>query len=84
MTCTKTPLRDISLIIQMASKWYKGADRIEWRRPCVQGMELVVFGDSQAKIFGREQIIYPRVSITSFSGCDVRYSFGFLLNINIL
>ena len=53
------------------SKWFQGTDRLNWKRPCFAGFDTVVLGDSQLKIYGKQNKRKPGFSITSYSGCDV-------------
>ena len=53
------------------SVWFPGDARKEWKRPCFVGYDTVVLGDSQLKIYGRQQLKEPGWNIISYSGGDV-------------
>ena len=53
------------------SEWFNGETRAHWKRPCFNGFQTVVMGDSQLKIYGQNNKRRAGFSITSYSGCDV-------------
>ena len=53
------------------SEWFNGEARAHWKRPCFNGFQTVVMGDSQLKIYGQNNKRRAGFSITSYSGCDV-------------
>ena len=55
------------------SEWFNGEARAHWKRPCFNGFQTVVMGDSQLKIYGQNNKRRAGFSITSYSGCDVSF-----------
>ena len=65
--------KKISKLAPGFSEWFNGETRAHWKRPCFNGFQTVVMGDSQLKIFGQNNKIRAGYSITSYSGCDVSF-----------
>ena len=58
-------------VIGGKSVWYPGPRRKEWKRPCFAEHHIIVMGDSQLKIYGKDKIKKKGYNITSYSGADV-------------
>ena len=63
--------KKISKLAPGFSEWFNGETRAHWKRPCFNGFQTVVMGDSQLKIYGQNNKRRAGFSITSYSGCDV-------------
>ena len=70
-TAEKNLEPEISKLAPGFSKWFDGETRAHWKRPCFNGFQTVVMGDSQLKIYGQNNKRRAGFSITSYSGCDV-------------
>ena len=50
--------------------------RKRWRRPCFSnGYKFIFIGDSQLRSFHHGHSEYDEISINSYGGCDLRFSF---------
>ena len=43
----------------------------EWRRPCFEGFDKVIIGDSMTRSFGRKGCRIPGLSVTAFGGLEL-------------
>ena len=68
---TKNTVQKIQNAKRSKSIWYKGSERENWQRPCFKGYDTVVMGDSQLKIYGKQNKKKPGFNIASYSGADV-------------